>query len=99
MVFGKKCHTKKFQKVNLSMSNIKIHQVQNYKYLGVMLDENLNFNCHVNSIIRNVTHKMNMLRRVSQFLTEKASLLIYKAFILPIMEYSNILYLNSSSKV
>ena len=63
-----------------------------------MLDENLNFNCHVNSIIRNVTHKMYMLRRVSQFLTEKASLLIYKAFILPIMEYGNILYLNSSSK-
>ena len=94
----KKSVTKKYQNVQLSLSNVKIHQVQTFKYLGVSLDENLTYNSHINRLIRNVSHKMYMLRRVSHLVTEKACILIYKSFILPHLEYGNILYINNTDK-
>ena len=70
-----------------------------FKYLGITLDQKLNFNTHINTMIRNVSHKMYLLRRTNNYLTEKSSLMVYKLFILPLMEYGNILYMKSCNKL
>ena len=37
-----------------------------------------------------------MLKRIRKYLNVKTSVLIYKSFILPILEYGSILYMNAS---
>ena len=98
MVFGRKNLTKKNQNVVLNLEGKNIFQTKLYKYLGVMLDENLNFNCHINLVLKNANHKLYLLRRVRKYLTNETAILLYKSYILPILEYGNTLYMSANSK-
>ena len=81
----------------LSISGNKVERVKSYSYLGVTLDEHLTFDLHVKGIISRVSDKVFHLRKVRQYLTDKAALLVYKNIILPIMEYGDI-YVSAASK-
>ena len=72
--------------------------VHQYKYLGVILDSHLTFNKHLNNIIKITAHKINLLSKVRQYLTEFASITIYKTMILPYFDYGDILFINCSKK-
>ena len=51
------------------------------KLLGVELDYQLNFNEQVSRICQKVARQLNMLQRISKFLSEETRLLIFKSFI------------------
>ena len=87
-----------FRGVNLDVhiGQEKINRVKTFKYLGITMDETLTYNIHINNIIKKVNHKISMLKRICKYLTVKTSVLIYKSFILPILEYGSILYMNAS---
>lgn len=68
--------------------------VETFKYLGVMLDEKLNFNEHINFTIRKAARKFGVLCRISRYLTTDAKILIYKSIIAPHFDYcASILFL------
>ena len=70
-----------------------------YKYLGVTLDMNLNFNKHLQNCLRIASHKAYLLSKVHSYITTEAALRIYKTMILPVIEYGDILYDNSNMKL
>ena len=98
MVLGSKNLTKKYQNVNICINDTILQQVKTFKYLGMMLDENLNFNSHINMLKKIVSHKIFLLNRYSKFLTTQTRLIIYKSYILPLIEYGDILYIKASNK-
>ena len=52
--------------------------------LGVKIDENLNFNDHVNALLKKGNQKLHALMRVKKFLSEDKLKLIMKTFIVSI---------------
>lgn len=60
-----------------------IEQVEEIKYLGVLIDENLEFSKHANYVTGKISKKVNVLRRVGRDLTVWARLAIYRTIILP----------------
>ena len=98
MVYGKKNATRKNQNVILEVKGNRIHQVKTYKYLGVTIDENLTFNCHINNVIKSANHKLYLLKRIRRFLNIETAVLLYKSHVLPILEYGSILFMKSSIK-
>ena len=70
------------------------------KYLGVTLDEQLNFNKHIEIVHGKAVNKLGMLRRFRDFLDRKSSLTLYKSLVLPQISYCDIVYCttNQSSK-
>ena len=76
----------------VSIENTPIHQVTNYKYLGITLDAKLTFNDHVKKCHKAASHKLSLLRRIRPLLTTYAAVQIYKTMILPLLEYGNALY-------
>ena len=66
--------------------------MDSYKYLGVTLDRNLNFQQYVREVFNLVSHKIYMLSRIRQFINKDVSLLIYKTKILPYLDYGDILH-------
>ena len=58
-----------------------------YKYLGVVLDDGLNWKTHMDYIYAKVGKRLGLLRRIREDLTANATKLIYKSFILPILDY------------
>ena len=75
----------------LSLNNIILERVCSYKYLGFILDDQLNFNKHVNEMIKIVSHKLYLLSRIRIYLNKKASNIIFKTMVLSIMENGDII--------
>ena len=69
-----------------------------YKYLGITLDCQLNFNLHVKRIINTVSSKLKQLRRMRSFLNVRAAVMVYKAMLLPIIEYGDVFLTATSAE-
>ena len=98
MLFGSKKFVtiKKLPKIDISSQEIQF--VDHYKYLGVILDQNLNYQKHLKETFRLASHKVYLLSRIRKFITNDAALLIYKTKILPYLDYGDVLYLGSCNK-
>ena len=62
------------------------------KLLGVELDYQLNFNDQVSRICQKVSTQLNVLQRISKFLTEDTRLLVFKSFIRSNFSYCPIVW-------
>ena len=98
MLFG----SKKFVRIKIlpkiDISSQEIQFVYHYKYMGVILDQHLNYQKHLKEAFRLVSHKVYLLSRIRKFITKDAALLIYKTKILPYLDYGDVLYLGSCNK-
>jgi len=59
--------------------------VSKIKYLGVMIDRNLNFTEHVDYISRKVGAKLDVLRRIGKDMTPYMRCIVYKSVIAPLL--------------
>ena len=98
MLFGSKSKTSKLPPFEVKVQHEPLDLVVNYKYLGLTLDDKLNYNKHVPNTISKVTPKLKQLRRMRYFLDTKAANLVYKNMILPILEYGDIFMLGASAE-
>ena len=69
-----------------------INSVVKFKYLGLILDTNLNFQAHYSDLINSVQYKIHFLSKIRKFLTIKTALLLYKTTILPLIDYGDFIY-------
>ena len=60
------------------------------KYLGMMLDENLTFNDHVDYLYIRAVEKLAILRKVRNFVDPNTSILLYKSLVLSYFDYCDI---------
>ena len=65
----------------------RIEQVDQYKYLGVKVDEYLTFSKHAEYVTYKIAKKVNLMNRMSSYLSSWAKLTIYKTIILPHFNY------------
>lgn len=84
--------------LNLSLNGKALAVVQSYKYLGVLLNPSLTLDAHAQNIIGHVASKINELSYLRVFVTSGIALTIYKSTIVPLLEYSNIIFSLISAK-
>ena len=71
----------------LCMEGKEVSQVKFFKYLGVLLDECLSFNDHINYVRSKVASRLGLLSRLRGCLTTEAANKIYLSTVLPILSY------------
>jgi hypothetical protein len=72
-----------------------IEQVNQFKYLGVMLDSKITFQAHVNSIYRKMNQKMYFIRRLNQHkLSNKMKKMAFDAFVQPHLLYGSCAFIS-----
>lgn len=71
----------------------KIKKVDEMKYLGLIIDKDLTWNSHINSVIKKVSPYVGLFRRISFICSDNVKKLLYYAFF-----YSNIIYLLTKHK-
>ena len=87
---------------SFTIKNLDLAQVDTYKYLGVLIDVNLNFQSQHRKVVSKVNAKLAHFRKIRYLLTKKAAIMIYKCTILPMLEYADFIcdqglaYLNKS---
>ena len=95
MVIGTRTMVKKHRHIlKLKINGKPIDYVFQYKYLGITIDEILSFHSHLNNTIKLVAHKIFLLHKIRSYITENAAIKIYKAMILPYLDYE-LLVVNS----
>lgn len=75
---------------SIYLSSETVEIVPEYTYLGFILDENLSFLSHINSLIKASTIKVYTLSKIRRYINSDTAFTIFKSFILPKLEYGDI---------
>lgn len=77
-----------------------LEKVVTMKYLGIIIDNKLTFNDHINYICKKISKKLGFAYRVSKHLTLNTRKTIYNTIIKPHFEYcSSILYMCNDTNI
>ena len=75
-----------------TLNNIPLSQIRTVRDLGILVDDNLKFNSHINEILKRSNQRANLIHRT--FLSGNQSPLItaYKVYVRPLLEYNSIIW-------
>jgi len=71
----------------LIIDGLHIEFVTNFNFLGIILDENLKWNIHVNALSKKISKILGIMTKLKLSLPAKVLLIIYNALILPHLTY------------
>ena len=96
-----KCHLllSSDEKCNASIGNHLIENSKQQKLLGVLLDNNLKFEKHVNNLCTKASQKLSALFRVSSFMSTGQKRIIMKAFINSQFGHCPLVWMNHNRKI
>ena len=77
---------------SLLLNNARIEFLRSIKILGVILDKDLSYKEHISNKLKKAYAKASALRRIRRFLPHDVMIKLYKAFILPHLEYCSPLF-------
>lgn len=77
---------------NYSVNAITLREVTQYKYLGLWITNNLNWNKHIDFVIAAANRKLFFLRRALKLSTPNVRLLAYKSVVRPALEYCVVIW-------
>ena len=99
MIFGTAKRLGKTEKkeMRVEVNGTSIAGVSSYKYLGIYLDQTLNFATHFDKIYKKATGRLNLLRRIRSSIDYASAEQIYRTMIMPVFGYCGSLSLGWSS--
>ena len=74
---------------SLSSNSIVLDEVKSDKYLGVILDNKLSFNQHIDEIVNKTTKLLNLCRRNLHMCDHHSKEIAYKTIVRPHLEYAS----------
>ena len=77
------------------LDNTNVKTTDSLKILGVTLDNKLSFKPHILEQLKKACAKASALRKVRKFIPPSTMIRLYKAYILPHLEYCSPLLLNT----
>ena len=77
--------------VKIILSEHVIEQCKHAKFLGVYIDERLNWDEHIKQVSGKISKNLGALRHLKNILTCKLLQLVYNSLILPYLTYYNII--------
>ncbi len=87
---------KKEVKEPLKLGNVRLEEVANFKYLGITLDEKLNYNKCISEVVQKTSHKVWLLGKLRRYINSRMAVKIYKGMILPFFDYADIIYMGGN---
>ena len=80
------------QKIDFHLNTRTLEEVREYKYLGLLLDNDLNFKSLRENLYRRVNLKISFFKKIRVYIDVNTAINIYKSTILPIIEYADFVY-------
>ena len=99
MIFGSRYNIKKTNNVEINIEDEILQIVPTYKYLGIFMDQNLNFNYHLKNVINSISHKLYVFSKIRRYLSEKSAFIVYKSMVLPYFDYGDVVFMFSNKNL
>lgn len=84
---------------NLNIDGIPIEQVKNFKFLGLTINEKLNWNDHIDLVHSKISRAAGIINRLKNFLPTRVKLTLYNSLIVPHINYNLIVWGSSTKKI
>jgi hypothetical protein len=91
MLFGQK-HKKNTQNISIHISGVKIDIVQQTKFLGIIVDNTLNWKSHIAYISTKIAKSIGIISRARQLLNHNILRQLYYSFLYPYLTYCLIIW-------
>ncbi len=69
------------------IGNNPLEKIQNYQYLGMWLDVNLDWHYHIDIMRSKFSRNICVVKRVRSYLTEDLTTQLHNAMVLPLFDY------------
>ena len=73
--------------VNVNINDVKLNRVELCKHLGVLIDENLSWNNHVQHIVKNANSSLYMFKKAKPFIPSHSLKMLYNGILAPHFDY------------
>ena len=80
---------------DIYMNYIKIDYASSTWFLGVIIDDKLKFNLHINEITKKISKNTGVLYRLRQYVPNKTLLAVYRSIIESHISYCNLIFGNA----
>jgi len=98
MIYGRNQILKRFVNLELSLDGTTIECTDQFRYLGVIFDENLNWSDHINLVYKKASSKLFLFRKLCPFFEIKQAKTVFTALVQSILDYGDIIWFSSSQK-
>ena len=78
--------------IDIRINNDKIKRCFTVKYLGILVDENLKWESHINYVCKKISRNIGIMGRVRYYLSPKELSLLYNAIVLPHLNYCAVIW-------
>jgi hypothetical protein len=92
VIFGNQAKLKKVKKCEIILDNIKISMADTAKFLGVVIDKNLSWTCHIHYVQGKIAKNIGIIKRLKFRLPQKTLNTLYNSLVLPYLNYCNIVW-------
>ena len=92
MLIGNRQMLSKCNELKLTLCKSTLEQVHFTKYLGLIVDNQLKWDVHIENMIKKIGRVVSYLGRLRKFLSESILKLIYNTTILPLFDYADLIY-------
>lgn len=76
----------------LIFDGVIVEFVKSYMYLGISIDDDLNFVSHINKLVSRCSLKICTLSKIRKYINEEVAIKLYKSLVLPIIDYGDVFY-------
>ena len=83
--------------LDIKADNINIRSVSNQKLLGLHIDENLNWNIHIDNLCKVVSSKISLQRQLAEYVPLQVQKQFYQGYIIPLLDYGSITWGSTST--
>ena len=97
LIFSKKTERQQYQP--LFLQNKQLTEVDSHKHLGLVLNNTLTWDNHINKICTEAGRRIASIKRLPNNITPLTKLHIYCTFIRPVLEYGNVIFDNCTNRV
>ena len=90
---------KNVKRPSLNIDNVQIDFVQNFNFLGIILNENLKWAPHIDIVMKKMSKTIGVMKRIKHYLPSRALLNIYHALIGPHLNYGISIWGSEADKI
>ena len=92
MIFAPRSKTNSPIKITLKIGTKEIEQVSHYKYLGLIIDDKLNWKQHITFLATKLSRSLGMLFKIRHFIVKKTILLLIQGIFITHIRYGILCY-------
>lgn len=76
----------------IQIDNITIPQVTSVKFLGIYIDQHINWSVHINHISNKMAKSIGIITRISSIIPSKTLINLYYSLVYPYLSYGNLVW-------